>query len=375
MQNATDVYQRLARHLDDLPGGFPRTDSGVEFRILRRLFSPDEAALAPHVSLIPEAARVIAMRAGIGRDEAGRRLADMARKGLIVEVPREAGPVRYAATQFVIGIWEFHLNDLDPVLVADFEEYLPTLAPEALKFPQLRTIPVNRSLSPQLNVLSYECAEELIEKAKKLLVAACICRRERRIAGTGCSAPEEACLVFDTGADIYESNGWGRPIERREAHEILARADDAGLVLQPGNSRTPTNICCCCGCCCGVLRSIRSYPKPAAAVSSAFIAALDADSCSGCGTCVSRCQMQALRLDEGKAALSRDRCIGCGLCVSTCPTDSLVLQRRPASEQPKVPKDGVRAAIRLAREQGKLSVAGLALKVVQSKVDRLRALR
>jgi len=26
----TDVYQRLAKHLDNLPGGFPPTESGVE---------------------------------------------------------------------------------------------------------------------------------------------------------------------------------------------------------------------------------------------------------------------------------------------------------------------------------------------------------
>ena len=44
-----DVYQALRRHLDSLPGGFPPTDSGVEIRILKRLFSPDEAELARHL--------------------------------------------------------------------------------------------------------------------------------------------------------------------------------------------------------------------------------------------------------------------------------------------------------------------------------------
>ena len=40
------VYHQLARHLDNLPGGFPPTDSGVEFRILQRLFTLQDAALA-----------------------------------------------------------------------------------------------------------------------------------------------------------------------------------------------------------------------------------------------------------------------------------------------------------------------------------------
>jgi formate hydrogenlyase subunit 6/NADH:ubiquinone oxidoreductase subunit I len=134
------------------------------------------------------------------------------------------------------------------------------------------------------------------------------------------------------------------------------------------------NICCCCGCCCGVLRAIKSFPKPAALVASAFVAALDTATCGGCGTCVERCQMQALKITDGTAALDLDRCIGCGLCVSTCPTGSLELRRKPEPEQPEVPKDGVRAAIQLARARGKLGATSLALKVVQSKFDRLRAL-
>ncbi|MBE2223324.1 MAG: 4Fe-4S ferredoxin, partial [Anaerolineae bacterium] len=38
-----DIYQQLAHHLDDLPAGYPATESGVELRILRRLFTPAEA--------------------------------------------------------------------------------------------------------------------------------------------------------------------------------------------------------------------------------------------------------------------------------------------------------------------------------------------
>ncbi len=35
----SDVYVQLARHLNRLPAGFPATASGVEIRILKRLFS------------------------------------------------------------------------------------------------------------------------------------------------------------------------------------------------------------------------------------------------------------------------------------------------------------------------------------------------
>jgi Na+-translocating ferredoxin:NAD+ oxidoreductase subunit B len=374
MKSATDVYRKLASHLDGLPGGFPSAESGVELRILRKLFSPHEAELALHVSLLPETAPVLAQRAGITLDDATRRLAEMARKGLIYELTPEKGAMTYAAAQFVIGIWELHVNALDPELIRDFEEYLPTLAREALRFPQLRTIPVNRSLDARLTVMPYERAEALVRKATKVLVAPCICRRERHIAGEACSAPEEACLVFDMGAEIYERNGLGRLIGHDEALAILERAEEAALVLQPGNSQAPMNICCCCGCCCGVLRSIKSHPNPAALISSPFVVSFSPEECSVCGDCLERCQMGALRLDAGAIDLNEGRCIGCGLCVSKCPTGSLTLTRKPVSAQPKVPKNGIAAAMQLGKARGKLGPADLALMMVKSKLDRLRVL-
>ena len=41
-----DIYQELAQHLDKLPGGFASGEGGVELRLLKRLFTPEEAVLA-----------------------------------------------------------------------------------------------------------------------------------------------------------------------------------------------------------------------------------------------------------------------------------------------------------------------------------------
>src|SRR5690606_19058534 len=100
-------------HLDNLPAGFPATESGVELRILRRLFLPEEAEIAAGLSMLPEPVPVMAAR--IGRDEAelGEILERMARKGLIFRITK-GGIRHYMAAQFVIGIWEYHVNDLDP---------------------------------------------------------------------------------------------------------------------------------------------------------------------------------------------------------------------------------------------------------------------
>ncbi len=61
---SSNIYTQLASFLDNLPGGFPSTESGVELKILQRLFNPEEAELAMHLALIDEPAKVIAYRAG-----------------------------------------------------------------------------------------------------------------------------------------------------------------------------------------------------------------------------------------------------------------------------------------------------------------------
>jgi hypothetical protein len=78
-----DSYQQLAQHLDKLPGGFPPSDSGVELRLLKRLFTPEEADLAVHLTLDREEARVIAERikVPITMDATWRELSEAPGKG------------------------------------------------------------------------------------------------------------------------------------------------------------------------------------------------------------------------------------------------------------------------------------------------------
>lgn len=373
LEMSEKIYQKLAKHLDNLPGGFPETDTGVEYRILKRLFTPEEAEFALHLTLIPEESRVVARRAKISAQEASRRLEAMAQKGLIYRIDSKNSQPKYLALQFAIGIWEFHVNDLDEGLARDMGEYMPVLFDQAWKRPQLRTIPVNKSLSGQLKVMTYENAEEMVKHVRKSVVAPCICRREFGLLGKGCDKPVEVCLIFDGAAEYYLQNGLGREIDRQEVLDILKIAEEAGLVLQPSNSRKIANICCCCGDCCGVLRNLKRYPKPASLASTPFFAVVDIESCEGCGVCKDRCQMDAVRLVDEKASVDRDRCIGCGLCVSTCPAGALTLARKPEYDQPGLPKDFSGAIFELGRARGKLNLGNQLMMQLKSKVDRLLA--
>jgi electron transport complex protein RnfB len=241
---AKDIYERLAKHLDNLPGGFPRTENGVEIRILRRLFTPEDANLAVRLTLIPEEPRVIARRAKIPVEKASRQLEEMVKNGLISGVyPKNKSPL-YMAQQFIVGFWEGQVNKLNQELIQDFEEYLPFYTEQNIGpgVPQLRTIPVGKSISTQTEVMLYERAEELVRTHKTFAVANCICRQEMRIMGKGCEKPEESCLSFGTAAKIMVRTGRGRPISMEEALAILQRAEEVGLILQPSNAKKASFI-------------------------------------------------------------------------------------------------------------------------------------
>lgn len=369
-----DIYQRLAQHLDDIPAGFPATESGVELRILRRLFTPEEAALAIHLTLLPEEARVVARRAKLSVPVTAVRLAEMEQKGLIYSKhSRSGGAPRYSAAPFVVGIWEFQVNRLTPELVHDFDEYAPHLMKIWEKTPQLRTIPVGESIDTQMEIMPYEQAEAIVRSHENIVVAPCICRQEKQMINEGCGKPLETCLSFGSGAAYYQRNGLGRPIDQAEALAILDLANEAGLVLQPGNSQRAGFICCCCGDCCGVLRNLKQHPQPASVLASAFFAKVDEDLCTSCGVCETRCQMEALDLEDYVPVVNRNRCIGCGLCVTTCPTEALVLERKGEAERPFVPKNTIMTHYQLGRARGKFKTSDLVMLGVRSKVDRLLA--
>lgn len=333
------IYRKLAEHLDRLPDGFPPSSTGADLRLLEMLFSPEEAELAVHLTLNREGAAAIGARAGLAPEVAERRLDEMAQKGLILSVQVETGQRAYLAAPFVVGIYEFQVNNLSPEFLNALKEYWSTAVdrPEPETIPQMRTIPVGESIDARQETLTYEQVSRIVAAHSRFAVAPCICRRRAKLAGKGCDAPEESCLVFGDWAEFYARTGRGRAIERSEMLALIVRADAANLVLRPSNSQDVAFICCCCGCCCGGLRGLQQHPRPADAVASAFIAVLEPEACQGCFTCLERCQMQALVEAGDRVALKQERCIGCGLCVSTCPSGALRLARKPESDLTRVP--------------------------------------
>ena len=351
-----NVYEQLRERLDDMAVGFPATESGVEMRILKKIFTEAQAELFVKLRPIPESPQDIAQRLRMDADALADRLEEMAKKGLLFRV-RKGESVRYAAVPYVVGIFEYQLNHMDAEFARDHEEYFETAFGKSIQgfqTPVLRTVPIDRELVAEYPVAPFEDVLEILENQKTIAVSPCVCRTTKDLVGEPCDKPLGNCFSFGSHAAYYVENGMGRYISIDEAKEIVTANEKAGLVMQPFNAQKAGGMCSCCGCCCGVLRGIKSQPVPADAVKSNYYAVVDADECTGCETCMDRCQMDAITMVDDIAQLNLDRCIGCGLCITTCPVEALSLVKKDEDHQYAPPKSGGETYIRIASERGKL---------------------
>jgi electron transport complex protein RnfB len=339
-----ELYRALQRHLDRMPVPYPATESGVEIRILKLLFTPAEAKLALCLSALPETLGTIhrRTRSQISREELGQALDRMADKGSIQKLPGKRGP-RYGKSPLALGMYEAQVNRLTPELERDVRTYFEEAFGREVfgpRTPQMRTVPVHKSIPVEHVVASYDDIRRYVEGiAGPFAVIPCVCRQGRALTGQPCKQTTEPrnCLMFGEAATAMIKKGVARPVSKEEMLGFLEQADREGLVLEPQNTLNPLFVCCCCGCCCGVLTTAKKLPRPAELFQTDFLADVDREKCQVCGTCATRCQMDAIAGDEGPPLVVEDRCIGCGLCVTTCPSEAMSLRRK--ERRPPPPKD------------------------------------
>ncbi len=350
----SDVYERLRERLDELAVGLPATDDKIEIKLLKRLFDETEAEFFVQLHPLLETPDDVAQRLKRDPDEVAGLMEQMAQKGLLFR-KRDDNRVRYAAVPYVVGIFEFQVKSMDKALAKETEDYFEMVYGRALqsfKTPVLRTIPINRQLVADWPIAPYEDVLQIVENHKKIAVAPCICRKAKKLVDHECDKPTENCFMFGSHADYYVENGMGRYITKEEARQIVIKNEEAGLVMQPFNSQKVGGMCSCCGDCCGMLRSLKKQPNPAEAVQSNYYAEVDDALCTGCETCVDRCQMDAIEVVDGISSVLLNRCIGCGLCVTTCPTEAIQLLKKTDDRLYEPPKSGVETYMRIMQERG-----------------------
>jgi Na+-translocating ferredoxin:NAD+ oxidoreductase subunit B len=329
-------YQALRDFLHQFPRGFLKTESGVEIKILKRLFTEEEARLTVKLSTLPEELERIADRLDLKADDLGRQLDAMAEKGLIFRFRRQGLPF-YRAAPFMIGLYEYSVKKIDQELAALFKEYYEAAYVKELgnhDIPGFKVIPMEKTIETEMVLLPYQKLEESVRAARKIAVADCVCRKETVLLGEGCHHPMETCLSFGVAAEHYIDSGLGREITADEAIKILEEADKSGLIHAGANSVHLSNICNCCPCCCAALKAITKWGSYRQRHFNAiFEAVVDEAECTACEACLDRCPVGAIEVAD-KALVDREKCLGCGLCAGTCPTESIHLLLREDRQEP-----------------------------------------
>ena len=377
MDKAERIYRNLQRHLDKQAVGYPATKSGAEIRILKRFFSPEEAQLAMHLTYKPTSIEHIyelVKGGGLSLSAVENMLDNMAKNGVIGVVERKGG--RYFCTvPFVVGMFEGQVTKLTPEFLSDVEQYTTDkafgLAFLSTELPQMRTIPVSKSISVEHHVTTHDHMVDIINGMDgPFAILECICRKSAGIKGNPCkkTSRQETCMTFGNMAKHVIQNGIGRAIDKEEALAIARMNEADGLVFQPSNTQKVDFVCACCGCCCGMLRVQKRLPKPVDFWATNYFASVNAETCSSCGTCVERCQVNAVTVDDrvGASFVNLDRCIGCGNCVITCPTGAMSLRKKEKETLPPQDLEGLYDVI-MANKKGALGKIKLATKLMLKK--------
>jgi len=359
------VYKKLQKHLDKQPVGFPATASGVELRLLREAFTADEAGLALLMDYkFQPFGQIFEKVKGLGITEATVQamLDNMERHGAIF-VKMVDEKKQYALHPYAVGIFEMKLPTMTANYYMDFRKYSYQsfgLAFLSTGLPQMRVIPVAKSVTPDLHIATYDEIRELVlQNDGRIGVADCVCRKGRDTIGRSCKETDrrEVCIGFADFHDMYTRNGFGRSITKEEAFEILDQNEKEGLVLMPSNTQEAQFVCSCCKCCCSCLEGVSLLANPAEFVKNNYHAALNAEKCVGCGKCGAACKMEAIQMTEKKAvAIDLDRCIGCGVCVAACKSGALALAKKEAQTVPPKDMDTLYEEI-MKQKKGKLGRA------------------
>ena len=347
MASEDQVYRELQEHLDRETMGFPATQTGSDIKLLKLLFTPEQAKATLCVTRQPESVDRIHERANpeeLTIEELERVLYETAGRGLLF-LRDVDGTKHYKVIPYIVGFYETQVFNLTPEFRAASGAYMADGGGSAMadiKVPIMRTVPVEQSIEADLHVSNYDDIKVLVEQSEEpVVVFECICRKHSELDGHPCEKAtlKESCMAFGAFAETYLEFGKGRQVSKAEALEVLRQSEADGLVFQPSNTQHAEYICSCCGCCCGMLMMQKMHPHPLEIWGSNHFVEVDPDTCTGCETCVEACQVGAMKFneDDGVSVADLNRCIGCGVCVSVCPTEAITLRKKDPEVAP--PKD------------------------------------
>jgi ferredoxin len=321
--NEEDLYEKLAERI---------LTKGSKFipDLFRMVAEEDEARI---LLATPGTSEELAEKLGYPVEKMEGKLDRLYRKGLIFKANKPQGTLYRMCrdiTQFhdATILWDGTTREYLDLWKRQTQEELPdyiNMVSMVIPKPFTRVVPVNQPVEARGGILAYEDVEQILKDAGRLAVANCTCR----MVDGSCGKPIEVCLQLGKAADYTIDRGSGREVSIEEAMEIVRISEEAGLIHVTMNKAYGSHIICnCCEDCCV------AFGLPIAATTivdpSRFLAVVDAEACSGCGDCTSRCFFDAITLEdldgEEISVIDAAKCMGCGLCQIACPEDAISMQ-------------------------------------------------
>ena len=194
MNSNIDLHNELQEHLDKLPIGFPKTESGVEIKILQHIFEPFEAKVALCLSLGNTSVLTVQKRMKrkfkevIELDDLSKVLDKMYLSGSINRSKRE--PFKYSNAMLAIGMFEYQVGHLSKEFIEMLHQYFDEGFNDEFfrsSLPQLRASPHMNAIVPEYNIATYDNMRKLVKESDQTIaVANCVCKEMAHLGSSFC---------------------------------------------------------------------------------------------------------------------------------------------------------------------------------------------
>lgn len=357
------VYKDMLEVMMKRGGPYAGADIPEFYELVEALFSPEEAAINNALSRNPVLAADIAQQTGRKEDEVTGLLEGMVDKGLCSSFTAD-GKTYYQGVPFMPGIFEYLFmggkagereKKVARLIHAYKAAYNAAKGDAKIAFPVTRVIPVDRKIRVKNAVHTYDQVASYIGKYDPICVGSCYCRHAARLRGEDVhDMPVEVCMWFGKAGEFAADRLGGRRVSKKEAMEILATAEEAGLIHMSRNTTEEVEFLCNCDRWhCEVVKGVLKQPKPGLIFNSGFQPHFEPESCIACETCIGRCPSGALQMGQDQVpVVDLDRCFGCAVCATGCEQEAIAMEVKPGfPEPPKTMKELIAAlkATRAAR--------------------------